>query len=407
MRLPDVARHPAQHLLASASTLKEVPPVRYLVSGCVLLLGASTWLAAQQPAPRTLAKPDAQFDQPFDAVLSVRELADGRVLVTDLGPRTVLLADFKTNQQVTIGRNGQGPGEYQFPGDLLPYLGDTTLLVDRASRRFLTIAADGKLGNTVPFPDAIQGLGEPRGTDRQGRIYFQGSPFPGGLGVGDPGTIPDTVAVLRWDRVSGRVDTVARVKVQAIKMQVSGSQNSRAVMMRPQPFAPSDEWAVSSDGRVAIARVGDFHVDWLGEGAPLRGAPIEFERLKVVEGDREAFLSNMRNSRNRISITRGGPGRGAEMKPPEVTAADFEWPETKPPFPSRAALMAPEGVLWLVRTTSASDSTPTFDLFDRSGAGTGRVILPLGRRLVGIGKGTLYAVRTDGDGLQWLERYRR
>jgi hypothetical protein len=365
-------------------------------------------LAAQQLVPRALAKPEAQFGQPFDAVLSVRELPDGKVLVTDLGPKTVLLADFSNDGQVTIGRNGQGPGEYQFPGDLLPYLGDTTLLVDRVSRRFLTIAPDGKLGKTVPFPEQIQGLGEPRGTDHQGRIYFQGSPFRGDFGDGDPSRLPDTVAVLRWDPATGRVDTVARVKIAALKMQISGSQNARAVMMRPQPFAPSDEWAVAPDGRLAVARVGDFHVEWLGAGAPVRGAPVHYDRLKVVDGDREAFLSNMRNTRNRITVTRGGPGRGtSDIKPPEVGAADFEWPDYKPPFPARSALMAPEGLLWLTRSTPASDSTPTFDLFDQSGAPAGRVTLPIGRRLVGIGRGTLYAVRTDGDGLQWLERYRR
>ena len=125
----------------------------------------------------------------------------------------------------------------------------------------------------MPFPDAIPGIADPRGTDRQGRIYFQGSPFNGPPGSGDMTKIADTVAVLRWDRGSNKVDTVARVKVSAIKMQVSGGQNSRMVMMRPQPFAPADEWVVAEDGRVVVARVGDYHVEWLDGTASRAGYP--------------------------------------------------------------------------------------------------------------------------------------
>jgi hypothetical protein len=380
--------------------------VRALAHTTALTAVVLSPLTAQQPAPRALTRPEAQFEQSFDAVLTVRELPSGKLLVTDLGPKTVILADFGSGTQATIGRNGQGPGEYQFPGELLPYRNDTTLLIDRVSRRFLTIAADGTLGPTIPFPDAIQGLGEPRGTDRQGRIYFQGSPFPGGPGEGTAREIPDTVPVLRWDRTTGRVDTVARVKIAALKMQVSGGPNARMVMMRPQPYAPADEWAVAPDGRIAVVRVGDYHVEWLGNAA-VRGPPVGFERIRVGPVDRQAYLDNMRTSRNRITITRGGGGRGPDLKPPELNEADFEWPDYKPPFPARAGLMSPEGQLWLARSTPAGDSTPTYDIFDGQGNLTGRVTLPIGRRAAGLGRGTLYAVRTDEDGLQWLERYRR
>lgn len=389
------------------SLVREVCFVRPLVLASALVLLDLSSLSAQLPAVRAFVKPEAQFEQPFDAITAVRELSSGRVLVTDLGPKTVLLADFRSGEQVTVGRNGQGPGEYQFPGELLPYKGDTTLLTDRVSRRFLPIAPDGKVGASVLFPDAIQGIADPRGADRQGRIYFQGSPFRGPPDAQDPQKIADTVAVLRWDRASNKVDTVARVKISAIKMQVSGGQDSRMVMMRPQPFAPADEWVVAQDGRVGVARVGDYHVEWLGDAAAVRGAPNRYDRVRIGEVDKQAYLTNMRTTRNRITITQGGGGRGPDARPPEVNAADFDWPDYKPPFPARAGLLSLEGQFWLARSTPASDSTPTYDVFDRQGNLTTRVTLPLGRRVVALGKGTLYAVRTDEDGLQWLERYRR
>ena len=380
---------------------------------CATVLAALP-AAAQQVPTRALTAPDAQFEQPFDAVLAIRELASGKVLVTDLGPKTLLLADLATGEQVTVGRNGQGPGEYQFPGELFPFRGDSVLLVDRVGRRVLVVSPEGKLGRSIPFPEGLSGLPDARGADRQGRIYFQGSPFRGepGGGMEVGGTLPDSVPLIRWDPATKKIDSLTRVKIPAIKVQVSGGQNARTVMMRNQPFAPSDEWIVTPEGRVAIARVGDYHIEWLGTGAPVRGAPVRHEPLKVAAADRQIFLDGMRNSRNRITVSVGGPGPSGGRNnqgngQPQISEKDFDWPEVKPPFPSRALQFAPEGQLWVTRSTSARDSTPVYDLFDAGGKLTGRVTLPLGRRMVGMGKGVVYAVRTDEDGLQWLERYRR
>lgn len=375
--------------------------------GLLLAAAIPTVLSAQgKVAERRLEKPDVEFQESFDQIGALRELPSGKVLVVDLGPKSLLMADFKTGRRTAIGRNGQGPGEYQFPGELVPYLGDSTLLVDRVSRRFLTVGPDGTLGKTVPFPDGIQGLAQPRGADRKGRIYFQASPF-GGLGAdGGPPTIPDSAAVVRWDRAGNRIDTLTRVKIPATRVQRSGTQNARVVMMRPQPYAAQDDWAVSPHGRVGVARVGDYHVEWLGEAAA-RGIPVTYQRVKVGEEDRGQFMAAMKNTRNRVTITSGGPGRGAAPQLPEANADDFEWPEYKPPFRGRSALMSPEGQLWLERYTPSRDSTAVYDVFDANGNLASRVAFPRGRQVVGIGQGTVYAVRTDEDGLQWLERYRR
>ncbi len=376
--------------------------------GAAFLAAALPGMAqAQAGVPeQRLDKAEAEFQESFDQVSALRELPSGKVLVVDLGPKALLLADFKTGTQAAIGRNGQGPGEYQFPGALIPYVGDSTLLVDQVSRRFLTVSADGKLGKTIPYPDALQGMALAKGADRQGRIYLQGSPFRLGDGVGEPGTIPDSAPVVRWDRGSNKVDTMAMVKIPATKMQRTGTANARVVMMRSQPFAPQDEWVVTTDGRVGIARVGNYHVEWVGE-RPATGAPVPFQPVKVSDGDKQSFMAAMKNTRNRITVTNGGPGRGQEIKPPEPTADEFDWPEYKPVFRGRSGLASPEGQLWLQRNSPASDSVPAYDVFDASGRLARRVYLPKGRQVVGLGTGTVYAVRTDSDGLQWLERYRR
>lgn len=364
-------------------------------------------LLAQGRVPeQRLEKPDAEFQESFDQIGALRELPGGKVLLVDLGPKSLIMADFKTGAQSTIGRNGQGPGEYQFPGELIPYLGDSTLLVDRVSRRLLTVSADGKMGKTVPFPDAMQGFAAPKGADRKGRIYVQASPFRVGNGEDPPDKMPDSAAVVRWDRETNRLDTLTRIKIPATQVQRTGTSNARVVMMRPQPYAPQDDWIATPDGRVGVARVGDYHVDWYGDRAA-RGAPVSYQPVKVTDLDRTAFMEAMKNTRNRITVSNGGPGGGRDIKPPEPTAAEFDWPEYKPPFRSRSAVASSDGQLWVQRHTPARDSVPAYDVFDASGNLASRVFLPKGRQLVGLGQGTVYAVRTDSDGLQWLERYKR
>ena len=89
-------------------------------------------------------------------------------------------------------------------------------------------------------------------------------------------------------------------------------------------------------------------------------------------------------------------------RPPEEPT---DWPEELPPFLRDAAMFATDGRLWVQRTTPA-DQPPTFDVFDSEGQRVEQVTLPHGRRLIGFGNGTVYAVSRDELDLEYLERYR-
>lgn len=360
--------------------------------------------ASAQEAQWRLTAPLWELPDEFDSVASVQPLPSGKLMVADVGGRQVYHVDPKAGSRELVGRQGQGPGEYQFPGDLLAWRGDSLLLVDRASRRFLVITPDGKMGRTLPFPDGLGGLPDARGADRAGRVYFQASPVRGEPGATRmPGALPDTVPILRWDPASGKVDTVGRVRIPAIKMQVSGSENSRTVMMRTQPYAPADAWGVTERGAVGVVREGDYHVEWIGGDRPVRGAAVRYDRVKVGPAEKEALLAAMRNPRNRIVVNQGGPGRGApDARPPEPTADDMEWPEYMPPFSFRAVLIAPGNRLWVLRAQPASATTRLYDVFDQTGARVAVASLPVTQRVVGFGPGVVYATRTDEDGLQYL-----
>ncbi len=69
--------------------------------------------AVQELQPRRLPPPNGSLHEEFVNVHSLRELSDGRVLVTERGVQRLLVADFRAGTVQVISRRGGGPGEYE------------------------------------------------------------------------------------------------------------------------------------------------------------------------------------------------------------------------------------------------------------------------------------------------------
>lgn len=81
-----------------------------------------------------------------------------------------------------------------------------------------------------------------------------------------------------------------------------------------------------------------------------------------------------------------------------------QWPAFLPPFLEKGRF-APDGLLWIQRTTQA-DAPTVFDLVDPRGVVVRRVSTPAYTELVGFGRSHIYFVRLDADARHFLERYR-
>ena len=86
---------------------------------------------------------------------------------------------------------------------------------------------------------------------------------------------------------------------------------------------------------------------------------------------------------------------------------ELNWPTHKRPFLEQSVLAGPDKLLWILRTQPAGQALARYDVIDSTGSVRERVTVPVGSRVVGFGVSSVYVVRTDEDGLQWLERYRR
>lgn len=361
-------------------------------------------LAAQVEV--SLDEPEAAHGEPFSLVGGVRELADGRVLVTDALEGALYVLDRNLGKAEKLAREGQGPDEYRQPDALSPWPGDSTLMTDLGNGRLTVIGPAYAFARTIPtVRQEAMGLEIilPRGADGAGNVYYQ----PRGDGM-----IRDTADVVRWNPAAdGDPLPVARIKLQDVVERTSGSGGNVRQEVRPVPLSPMDGWAVGVDGRVAVVRAGDYHVEWVQpDGTVVSGPPVEYEPVPVGRADKEDWVETASSRGVMMMVTNDNGNLNARMQRgggrggPDLDS--YAWPDTKPPFDAESVRVAPDGHLWVGRSVPAGDRA-LVDVFDARGNRVAVIELPDDREVVGFGRGSVYLARGDDLGFMWLERYGR
>jgi hypothetical protein len=330
-----------------------------------------------------------------------RALDADRVLVADAIEGRLALFDFRSGTATPIGRQGQGPGEYGMPGALFAGGGDTTYMLDMATRRLLVITpADGISSRTVPLQHPSQVPVLPRAVDRQGRIYFDLA----GIQMAALNDLVKTgrAPLLRWDQKAGRTDTVAYLSFPPA--EPVGPGEVRMAIGGRQPYEPRDQWSVLADGRVGVARITPYRMEWHGGGAPVIGPAVEYQPVKIGTAEKNAWADQVAARGIQTTVENG---RRRTQRAPRPNIDRQEWPESMPPFSGPGAVLAaPAGELWVLRSGPADADTRTYDVFDAQGRLARRVSLEGERFVLGFGPGVVFVAHEDEDDLVWVERYR-
>jgi hypothetical protein len=241
------------------------------VKSIVLLLIVAAPLAAQSAKLpiRPLPAPTATSTETVRSLAAVRHLPNGNVLVNDQAGRRVLLMDstLKLISVVADSTSSTASAYGPQPGGLISYRGDSTLFVDPASMSMLVIAPSGTIARVMaaPRPDDVRALaGGPFGTpgfDANGRLVYRPFSRPmrmmtGGPGGGPPmpAALPDSEAIVRFDLAARKLDTAAYFKVYRAKMDIQRDSTGVRMQSFTNPLPIVDEWAVMSDGSIAIVR---------------------------------------------------------------------------------------------------------------------------------------------------------
>jgi hypothetical protein len=433
------------------------------VKSLVVLFGAAGALGAQSkglelPPIRQLGAVSATASEKLGVVTNIRPLADGGVYVNDPLGRRVLLFDASlatfTIVADSMGANGNTYGR---SANLIAYRGDSTLLVDPQSLSMLVLDKAGKVARVMSVPNAQDAmsfagvLGNPT-MDPEGRIVYRASPrfdFRG-MGPGAAGgpprlpEMPDSAPIFRIDLATRKMDTVAFIKTQKIKMNTSQDANGRIMMTSEiNPLPVVDEWALTTDGAVALVRGRDYHIDWVNpDGSRTSSPKIPFEWQRLSDEDKIAFIDSVKAARERmganapvvatpgggtqtrtgpppgmeggaqVMIFRGGPpgadggrpnagppaGGTMNVTPQMNFVAPSELPDYKPVFLNGFVRADLDGNVW-IRTipTKAIAGGPVYDVVNRKGELVDRVQIPANRTITAFGPGgVVYLTSRDG-----------
>jgi hypothetical protein len=431
-----------------------------------LALCVASALGAQQAIPvRQLSPIEATSRDTVTFLYGVRELSDGGLVANDAGSRRLILFDRSLTTSRIIADSVSGsPSPYgKRPAGIIPYLGDTTLLVDVAARAFVVFDKHGEVTGVMSPPRANDvttmaspSLGAPR-LDPKGRLIYR-SVLPMAFKPPEPGkpfTMPamaDSAPILRADFDTRRADTLAWVRVPKITVASSSVDGGAGEVFRPlfNPLASIDDWAMLPDGSVAILRGRDYHIDWINaDGSRVSSPKMPFDWKRLTDDDKVAFIDSSKKTLAkqmasggigilpsaasdihggngaaamaghsltilRVEAPDGGPAPKSSAGAPGPTVSGIELvppselPDYVPPvLRSGAMLSDPDGNVWVLPSTSAqSGSGLLYDVIDRKGEVFQRVRIPAGRALEGFGTGgVVYLTHRDGTG-QHLERAR-
>jgi hypothetical protein len=260
------------------------------------------------------------------------------------------------------------------------------------------------------------------------------------------------VALVRIDPSSRKLDTAAFYKIPKIKMNVNQSEKGMTIAPEINPMPVVDDWAVLSDGSVAIVRGRDYHVDWINaDGSTTSSPKLPFDWQRLTDEDKTAVIDSAKAAFDAASLmaggqagvaakaagaaaadgagrgnvvvmgfsvggdgvrtsTSGGPGGpgGPGMQPTFVSINEL--PDYRPPFGGAGAVRADADDNVWVRTSAkraGAIAGPIYDVIDRKGEIVDRVQVPAGRTILGFGKGgVVYMLARDDKGA-WLERTKR
>ena len=389
--------------------------------------------------------------QPLGAVLSVRQLGGGRVLVDDAGNRRLAVFDSTLSTSTTVldsasgGANSYG----RRPIPLVPYLGDSSLFADLNSKTVLVLDPNGKITRALAMPSGSSPsdlLSRSTGVDAKGRIVFadnrRGMPKlvrPGVVGFND------SVALMRADLEARRVDSIGQISRPLAKATAPTKAPNGTVytMFAIDPIKTVDEFAVLSDGSIAVVRGQDYHIDWIRPDGRTESTPkMPFDWKRLTDDDKQKLIDSTRAAQNALlaadlleseitMMTRGDPtgpppvgggagrgggrgdggGRGTDPSGDALsengrgylprTSEVIPLSEIADYYPSiRSGALTPDldGNLWILPTTSkqSQHGELVYDVVNAKGELFERVRLPLGRLVAGFGKGGIVYM-TSGD----------
>lgn len=177
----------------------------------------------------------------FGRIRGAVRLSDGRIAVADAGAPDLRIFDAEGRHVRTLGREGEGPGEFQGPSLLGALPGDTLVVVDGQLRRISLFHPDAGFIRSATPGDEVPGFLQAVGMFGSGAVVYGSTVNEGGVAEGFDRRPIEFRSLALDGRLSAELGTFPGYeRVQAL---MSGDEGT-AVMVGTAPFGKEAATAV-------------------------------------------------------------------------------------------------------------------------------------------------------------------
>ena len=349
---------------------------------------ATAWTLSSEPILTIGAFDGAEEYLLFD-VMGVRRLSNGNIVITNRGTHELRFYDPDGTHLRSVGREGDGPGEFRSLGRPWPLGSDSITVWDSGNRRLTVFDNDGELGRSFrldPFPEAWLPLG-PRGILAGNSLLVAATGMPPeGLGRGTTSYVRYSLEGAHLTTLVGRPANETNFEVTERSQLIGAVPYARiasvAVLGNRWYYGSGDSWeieAYSADGALT-------HLFRRAEpNRPVTQEVIDEYRdpLLNLNPEQQAMLAQMARS-------------GVSVPTTDV------FPETLPAYESFIA--SDDGDLWVENYTSISEQ-PSWAVFREDGRYLGVVEPPMGAQPAHIGEDFVLVIWEDDLEVQQVQMY--
>jgi hypothetical protein len=330
------------------------------------------------------------------SVQGATRLSDGRIAVVNGGSGQVRFYDSAGVYLASIGRKGEGPGEFDGPAlaGVLP--GDTLLVVDGNLRRISLLHPDGGVVRTAPISDDLGGNLYPRGMFGDGSVVLGGGFYwssDSGDQLSDGYRRPPTA--YRSCALDGALVTdFGEFPGSEFFMQVRTVGGGVSMAARLIPFGKYAMAAVSPD-RLLFGSGDSYEIlAYDPSGRLLEVFRRDREPVPVAGSDLDAYIEERAADAEDENAARETRQSFADMPVP-----DF--------MPAFAGLESDAfGYLWAEAYRRPGEEGASFDIFDPQGALVGKVVLPEWVEILEIGRDYVLGLFRDELDVEYVRLYR-
>ena len=375
-------------MAAAGCSAPEAPPTVSVVDSAGvrvvtnLTLDVPTWSLGPEPV-LALGTVDEEGPEQFYAVSAARRLAGGRLVIANGGTRELRYFSLDGKHLASVGGEGQGPGEFGFPGPLWTLAGDSLAVWDGRLRRLSVFSPEGTFSRTASLGDAVANP-DILAVVPDGRILVAAEVFDFSQG--------ESFRVMPMHFLLFGPDGALLDSLPSQRLAEYGALGESGMIGTPL-FAPRTEAAADTGGYWVGTQESEEVLRYTVTGDLAMKVRWPGEDRRTSAADADVLLQE-------------DLARSEEARHPRIRQLHAARPR-KDVFPSHGRLRTTtHGWLWMEAYRRPGQQGPdTWRIFDADGVLRGRIHLPERTRILEIGEDYLVGVWRDEFDVEHVRMY--